>query len=432
MSNKKLCFLAFLIFSVALYSYTAQAQNRTTTGQDDARTGKSKENEWFTFPYTIQINPYIGLTNDIPQRLKRTDVVKYWQKLYVVGASVDVGVFQIRKFIWKHFQCYPKLGISINYGRLENKGDLIGGLLYLEPRHNYLARCEVYPRLGVGIVYASIPGTNFKKRDAEDEETTLNDDVFAKDWHRQGLHLDLSLSLAMHIKLTPHWQISPGISFSYMPVIGKDSTNRSVSRLLKDKDLKIIKGNIGLFYTPNPSLVHYPSISNSEKSSIHIGLLTTVKKQQPKRENHKDHAAQSDNTDSGSGDCHVSGFYGQWGLQLYKSHAITLTTECFYDGAIKQKLENTIRPSPVKIGILGGHEFRWGKIRFGQQIGYYLKTNDLHEARQNLPTYARLELNYRCAKYFFIGTSLKTTMLFQTTEPFPKTDFIDFRVGYAF
>ena len=429
MSNKNLRLLVLLIFFFALRSYTTQARNHTTTSQTYEVTGKSNKTEWFTFPYTIQISPYMGLTKHIPQLLKRTDGWKHWQQLCIVGASVDVGVFQIRKFIWKHFQCYPKLGLAINYGRLENKGDLIGGLLYLEPRHNYLARCEVCPRLSIGIVYANIPGTNFKKRDSEDEAKTLSDDAFANDWYRQGLHLDLSLSLAMHIKLTPHWQLSSCVGFSYMPLAVNNSTSKGAKHSPKDTDLKIITGNIGLCYTPNPSLVHYPSVGNNEKSSVHIGLLATVKKQQIKHATLPD---QPDSTNSGSKYCHVSGVYGQWSLQLYKRHAITLTTEWFYDQAIKQKLQDTVKPSPVKMGILVGHEFRWGRIRFGQQLGCYLKTNELYELQQKLPTYARLGLNYQLTEYFFVGTSLKTTMLFQDTEPLAKTDFIDFRIGYSF
>ena len=429
MANKQLRILVFLAVFVALRPYDTQAQNHETIGRVDKVSSKRNDRTWFAFPYTIQINPYMGFTKNIPQRLKRTSAWKHWQPLRILGVTVDVGVFQIRKFLWKHFQCYPKLGLAINYGRLENKGDLMGGLLYLEPRHNYLAKYEVVPRLGIGITYANIPGTNFKKEDAEEEEKIPNDEAFKKDWYRQGPHLDLSIALAMYIQLTPHWQLSPCVGFSYMPLIGKDQSRQGVQRLLKDTDLKIFSGSIGLGYTPNPSLVHYTNVSSSEKSNAYIGLIAARKKQQT-----KDHDMTNPlkNTESESEYCNVWGVYGQGSLQLYKHHALTLATEWFHDGAIKQKLTNTVKPSPIKVGFLVGHEFCWGKIRFGQQLGFYLKTNDIHEIKEKLPTYARLRLNYQLTEYIFVGTSLKTAIFLKEHASFAEIDFLDFSIGYSF
>jgi len=61
----------------------------------------------------------------------------------------------------------------------------------------------------MGVAYSNIPGTNFKELASEDEEAETSDDVFTEDVYRQGLHLDLSLTLAMNIRLTPHWQTQP-------------------------------------------------------------------------------------------------------------------------------------------------------------------------------------------------------------------------------
>lgn len=198
------------------------SQAYKTAGQHQEPRKKGQQDDWLTFPYTIQISPYMGLTKDIPQLLRREDTVKEEQHLRIIGTSLDIGVLQIRKFLWKHFHCYPKLGLSLNYGRLDNKGYIAGGLIYLESQYDYLAEWEISPRIGIGITYANIPGTNFKELASDDEDAETSDDAFAEDFYRQGLHLDLSLALTMNNKLISHWQLSPGIGYSYMPLMADE------------------------------------------------------------------------------------------------------------------------------------------------------------------------------------------------------------------
>ncbi len=334
-------------------------------------------------------------------------------------------MLQIRKFLWKHFHCYPKLGLAINYGRLENKGCLVGGLIYLEPQYDYLAKWEISPRFGVGVTYAKIPGTNFKNLASEDEEAETSDDAFAEDVERQGLHLDLSLALAMHIRLTPHWQLSPSIGYSYMPLMADERSDEERQRPQDDTALKIFTASMGLSYTPNPSLIRYPNPNvrgSKKRSRVDIGLLAAPKKFEP--------PSQEDTDGAGKYYC-VGGIYGQGSLQLCNSHALTLATEWIYDGAAKQALKEKIKSSPLKVGVLLGHEFRWGKFMFGQQIGVYLMNN----VQEEFPLYAKLGIDYRLTDSLFVGTSLKATVLPQG-EYFSiksiKRDLIDFRIGYSF
>lgn len=137
------------------------------------------------------------------------------------------------------------------------------------------------------------------------------------------------------------------------------------------------------------------------------------------------------NTDSEGKDHYVGGIYGQWSLQPCNSHALTLAAEWIYDGAAKQALKEKIKSSPLKVGVLLGHKFRWGKFMFGQQIGVYLMNN----VQGEFPLYARLGLDYRLTNSLFVGTSFKAVIR-PEGEYFSvdsiKRDFIDFRIGYSF
>jgi|688.fasta_scaffold20475_3 hypothetical protein len=441
--NQRILFQLSIVLLV-LHVCPVQAQNGATSNQAYNARGQSKAHQkqhqqdaWFTFPYTISISPYLGLTQEIPQLLRRHDTEKEEQRLRIKGFNLDIGVLQIRDFIWKHFHCYPQLGLAFNCGWLENKGYLVGGHIYLAPQYDYLARWEINPRLGVGIIYANIPGTNFKEPSSQHEATVKGDGVFAENPYLQGFHLDLSLALAATIRLTPRWKLSPSLGFSYMPRMIGQVPNDGEKYSQDSMHLKIFTASIGFGYTPNPSLVHYPSLRGSRESRIAIGLLAAPKKlatvsqvslseSQPNQQEYED-------TESEGKYDYVGGIYAQWSLQLYNSHALTLATEFIHDGVAQKMLKHHIKSSPLKISLLLGHEFSWGKFMFGQQLGVYLMNNLPKEMA--VPVYARLGVTYKLTDTLFVGTSLKAIVLLEGDHfsiKSIKKDFIDFRIGYLF
>jgi hypothetical protein len=429
-SAKKLLRLSLAL--CLLHGGPVQARDRSTRSQAHEAGSQVKNPQqgdqhdaWLTFPYTIQFSPYIGITRAPSQLAQRHAHGKEAQYLRVQGANLDIGVIQIRSFIWKHFHCYPKLGIAFNYGRLENKGYLAGGYLYLEPKYDYLATWEISPRLGIGIVHAKIPGKKFGELASEDHTTETSHEILAEDVYQQGSHLDLSLTLAINISLTPHWQLSPSLGYNYMPLIANQRPHQEAQRPQDDPALKIITAGIGLSYTPNPSLIRYPKpdIQGSQTSSrVDIGFLSAPKKFMPSSQK---------NTDGAGKYYYVGGIYGQASLPVCNSHALTLATEWISDGAARQELKKQIKKSPLQVGLLLGHEFRWGKCLFGQQIGMHMVNNDPEVSR----VYARLGITYRLTDAWFVGLNLKAIVRSEE-ENFSlnsiQKDFIDFRMGYSF
>jgi hypothetical protein len=79
---------------------------------------------------------------------------------------------------------FPSTRSCYHYARLKNKGYLTGGLLDLERQHDSPTQWENFPRIGIGIAYANIPGTNFKRPDPEDEEAVTSDHSFSEDFYQ--------------------------------------------------------------------------------------------------------------------------------------------------------------------------------------------------------------------------------------------------------
>ena len=155
-----------------------------------------------------------------------------------------------------------------------------------------------------------------------------------------------------NIRITPHWQLSSSISLSYLPALEEREEDQQDDPQ-EDVDLKTCTVSMALSYTPNPSLVRYPSLGHNKSSRVDIGWLSSFKK----FENQPD---QQEHTDDKGEYYYIGSIYGQWSLQLCNSHALTLATEWIHDGVAEQALKNKIKTSPLKISLLGDHEFRWG------------------------------------------------------------------------
>lgn len=420
--NTSLIFsLLLTIFS--LHIHPAQAQNEAA---QDLYTGKkefitSDQEHFIDSPYTIQVSPYLGFTEKIPQLLKPNDITRKEQYLRIVGVSMDVGVLQIRKFLYKQFHCYPKLGLAVDCGWLENNGSLMGCLVYLEPQYDYLARWEVFPRLSIGPVYVSIPRNNFKNLTPAEQEAEKNNSSGAReDFYQQGWQLNLGLALTATIRINPYWHLNPRIGFAYLADLGKKAPPS------KDKDLKAIMSSIALSYTPCPNRAcYYATSEKAKKSRVDISWLSSFKKPESLSLFNQQGPVIGKNKYG-----YIGGVYSQWSLQLIGSHAVTLGMEWIWDGAAEQLLKDTVISSPLKVSLLSGHEFRWGKLLFGQQIGYYLMNNCLFHPL--LRFYVRLGIDYKLTNFLCIGTSLRAGVVPYINKIDLKTDFIDFRIGYSF
>lgn len=422
--NRRVVFLVFLT-TFLTYGYPVQAKVTEIIHSNLGlgTQGDSNRYDWIRFPYTIQVSPLLGAILKTPQLLVSKNTSQW---LGVKGISIDVGILQIRRFIHRHFHFYPKLGIALNYSRLENKSNLIGGLLYLEPQYNYLAKWEIFPRIGIGVAYNTISS------DLSTNSTTSSATASVKNMVQGDLYWDLSFALMGRINITPHWQLSPSIGFHYPPSIAvKGQTEKTNS-------LTNFVASVAFGYTPNPSSINYPSRGRDKRSRVNIGWLSAAKKfvLSDQRVHSQHQPDQPEDEDNAGKHYYVGGIYGQWSLQVCNNHALTLTTEWIQDGAAKQALQGNALSAASKVSCLGGHEFRWGKLLFGQQIGFYIMNNEaLSTSDGFFDFYIRLGIDYKLTDFLLVGTSLKTNIRVPTSQKGSiklGTDFVDFRISYSF
>ena len=311
---------------------------------------------------------------------------------------MDIGVLQIRRHIWQYFHCYPKLGLEMNYGRLNNKGNLIGALVYVTPQYDYQASFELVPILGIGASYLGIPQTlaeeNHEEKDSSDEDKN-------KIFYRKGFSLTLSCALCWRIKLTPKWQFNPRVAFNYISNLGKAKSKEAGGKQ-KGLGLGTYTLGMGISYNPNPSHICYPNLKNTQRNRIDVGFLSSFKKNAftTAKEEERKKGKDQEERDNNEKYYYVGGIYGHWSLRLCKNHALTFSTEWIKDWAIKEAVKHLIKQDHLLISLLVGHEFLWNRLIFGQQLGFYLINNSIKEKQVFPFIYTRLGLSYRITDFF--------------------------------
>ena len=125
----------------------------------------------------------------------------------------------------------------------------------------------------------------------------------------------------------------------------------------------------------------------------------------------------------------VVGINAQATKQVSSSNAITLSTEIYYDDAIRSIKNNFKDDTPSTLaGVLIGHEFLINKFSFGQQMGIYvykhLKEFNNYYGNRWHTLYQRYTINYNVKGNWYIGVSLLSHA--------QVADFFDGRLVYRF
>lgn len=100
----------------------------------------------------------------------------------------------------------------------------------------------------------------------------------------------------------------------------------------------------------------------------------------------------------------IAGFQLQHNWQTARTHAFNVGTEFFFDNSlVKQiKIEDNKSSIGVRQGLLLGHQFLWGKLNFGQQIGFHL----LNPENKYDTVYHRWTFTHKITSNISAGVSL--------------------------
>lgn len=117
----------------------------------------------------------------------------------------------------------------------------------------------------------------------------------------------------------------------------------------------------------------------------------------------------------------VRGLALQAGKQVGRLSMLSLGTEIYQDDKLKNELDKqNLDASPVKAGLLLGHEFLLGRFQFSQRLGVYVFDQTPYYDR----LFHRWGIKFRINQQFSSGINLLAHR--------QVADFVDFRLTYTF
>src|SRR5207253_3220609 len=116
----------------------------------------------------------------------------------------------------------------------------------------------------------------------------------------------------------------------------------------------------------------------------------------------------------------LMGLSFQASKQIGRINTLTIGTEVFSDESLRFQLKrDSIEASPVRAGVMAGHEFILGKFLFSQRLGMYI----FNQSPYFDELYHRWGLHYRINRNLGLG--------FHLLAHRHVADFVDFRVTYT-
>ena len=405
---KKLRLGVWLLLHMCVCYTTVHAQ--AFAPEEDSRYAISAyaREDLINYPQGVQARLYTGSV--MPIALVDRDNMRYRYTMpRITGISVDWGILYVGRSVWEKLDSYPQVSIRLNYGRLNNRGYLLGCLLCAEPSYNHLANFACIPTLGVGGAYVKIPGYKSYKRSRYSTVNTPSIQAF-----RSGPGLFLTWGFLFKWKINAYWHITQGLSFDWIPYTSHK--NQSV-RL--DRNLAIITGFVGASYTPEPSLHSYSKLSRPSRTHTKLALVQGIRKGAPK-------------TQASPNKYHyVVGIHGQWRYRLVNNYALTMGTEWLRDRSYQSNLVSNVQARGLKVSLLMGQEFLLGKLILGQTVGAY-GLNDGVRDRWWGRFWGRLSLDYQVKEHLLIGIGWQGTILPSSQEPIlVRREGLNLSLGYT-
>lgn len=408
---------------------------------------------WSVYPLSIQLSPHAGMLLPIRLQDVATNNEMSPKLLAALGVRADIGLLYAHRWLWEHFDCYPKLGFLLKYDFITNnnvieKGQAIGGVFYIEPNYNHLDGWEILPRAGVGLAYLNIPGgfSSVTPVAANEEEEVKPYSAAELEPFRQEVDLDIIFDIMLKYRLTPKWHLHFSLGLDYFPALFTSLDDTKVSSRSK-KAIEIYTASLGCSYTFNPSKYNPVRMHRRLKNVVDIAFLSSFKKAYLSGKNNTNVGGDQEQDGSSETDkyYYLGGLHMQWSYQLANNHAIMFGSEWIKDWALSKELEDKAKKDNLQVSLMVGHEFLWGRLIFGQYLGFYVLNNANADEGQlilNDIVYARLGLNYRITDYFYVGTNLKLSILptnrdgregkQSRTIEYTRLSYLDCRIGFSF
>lgn len=286
--------------------------------------------------------------------------------------------------------CYPRQGLLLAYydydvGLLGKSGT---AAYFLEPTY----------RIGNGVLF-SFKGAGGLSYLTNPYDSILNP---GNQSYSTSVSAYLLIGIGGWVRLWEQWWLNPSLNYQH---ISNGSTREP------NKGINWPTAGIAVIYQPT-FRPWYTGTRTTEKYwrnySIRydVALLGTLRKGDDEAGNSKRSL--------------LGGLAVQAGKQVGSLSMLTLGAEAYHDEELQDKIRREeLNASPVKAGLLLGHEFLLGRFQFSQRLGVYVFDNTPYYDR----IFHRWGLQYRINRHFSAGLNLLAHR--------HVAEFVDFRLAYT-
>ena len=293
--------------------------------------------------------------------------------------------------IWNLCNCYPRKGLLLSYYDYDNEilGKSFSAAYFLEPTYK-LGKDVFFSFKGsAGLSYLTNPFDSIHNPTNRSYSTSIS--------------MYLIVGLGLWFRISDHWWLNLSANYQH-------ESNGAIKQPNKGINWPTVGAAINYQLNPSP---YFTGTRRKDKfwknysMRWDAGLFGLPKK------------GFDENGESKR--LPLIGLAFQGAKQVGRINMITLGAEVYRDESLNAQLKkDSINASPVKAGILAGHEFILGKFLFSQRLGFYVF--DQTPYYNNL--YHRWGVQYRVTRYLGIGFNLQAHM--------QVADFVDLRILYTF
>ena len=291
-----------------------------------------------------------------------TNVLMPFRGAHPSGIGVEVSQLILTDKAKNTFAFYPKWGLGLGYVDFGHPdlGFALTALAYAEPFFKVHGAWRFSARLGMGVAYMSNP--------YHVDSNPLNRTYSTK------LAFPLSAGLSAYYFFNDQWAIKTSVSFEHISNGGLKAPNLGIN---------------------------YPSLSIGLERTLNTYTTNPIKDLKPfeKQRRQELHAAYSIKKDSVSENQSIAGLSYNTSFGGGRINSFTLAAMLEYRQL--QAYENAT--DQWSVAPLVGNEFLLGRLRFGQQLGFYLLQ------ATGLPNnlFQNYYLRYQVSKHFTGGINLK-------------------------
>ncbi|MEX0997934.1 MAG: acyloxyacyl hydrolase [Flavobacteriaceae bacterium] len=288
-------------------------------------------------------------------------------------------------------RCYPRHGVLLSY--YDYDVDLLGksgtAAYFLEPTYRISDRVLFSFKGAMGLSYLSNPFDSISNPGNQSYSTHLS--------------VYLLVGVGAWVRLSEQWWLNPTVNYQHISNGGSRKPNKGINWPT---------AGIAVSYQPEfrPWYRGERTTENYWKESAtrySVTLLGAMRRGYDEAGDRKRYA--------------LGGLAIQAGRQVGSLSMLTLGAEVYHDEELKDKLKREgLDASPLKAGLLVGHEFLLGRFQFSQGLGVYVFDQTPYYDR----LFHRWGLQYSINRHISAGFNLLAHRHI--------AEFLDFRLTYTF